>query len=345
MAGKWGLGLQGTAGAPENKGWDFFSGLLHHVEGHFQQGDSAWKMVDGQSRKVGLPPNTYLNEWFTQEALGFIRQHKQHPFFLYLAFTLPHAELVVPPDYLKPYLDANGQSRFAPEKPQPPGQHYGPQPFPKAAYAAMVSQMDDYVGQVMAALRKLGIDKNTLVIFASDNGTHVEGGRRKEDVLSTFHSSGPLRGVKRDLYEGGIRVPFIARWPAQVKPGTTSAFTGAFWDLMPTLAQLAGAKGVAAHDGVSFLPVLKGKSLTDERALYWEFYEGGFKQAVRKGPWKAIRYYKGKNAVRTELYHLGNDVGEQQDLAASQPEKLREMEALMDASRETAEHPLFQIKP
>lgn len=344
MVGKWGLGLQNTAGVPEKKGWDYFVGHLHHVEGHYQQRDSVWKMTGGVTRKMAVPAGSYLNELFTTAAVDFIGQNKQRPFFLYVAYTLPHAELVVPPKYLQRYQDKDGNSLFAPEKAHPDGQHYGPQPQPKAAYAAMITSMDDYIGRILQQLKKTGLEENTLVIFSSDNGTHVEGGRGLQDAMEFFRSSGPLKGIKRDLYEGGIRVPFIARWPGRIPTHSTSSFTGAFWDVLPTLAAVTGAK-ISASDGVSFLPILRHKGSVGSPAyLYWEFYEAGFKQAVRSGNWKAIRFYKGDRPVRTELYNLSTDIGEKENLAGRYADKVSEMEALMNAAHTPSESALFQIR-
>ncbi|KAA6430314.1 arylsulfatase [Rufibacter glacialis] len=345
MVGKWGLGLKGTTGAPEKQGWDFFTGHLHHLEGHFQQADSLWTLREGKSQRIAVAKDVYLNELFTQEALRFVDDQQKSPFFLYVSYTLPHAELRVPDRYLQPYLTAEGQSVFAPEKAHPAGQHYRAQPFPKAAYAAMVTSIDDYVGQILRKLEERGLTENTLVIFTSDNGTHVEGGRKMEDAMQVFQSSGLLRGVKRDLYEGGIRVPFLVSWKGHVKPGTTSTYLGAFWDILPTFAALAGAPTPAGIDGLSFLPDLLGKKMKKQHeVLYWEFGEGGFKQAVRKGDWKAIRFYKDGRPTRTELYRLDKDLGEKQDLAASNVQKVKEMEALMDQQHTTPQNSLFQIK-
>jgi arylsulfatase A-like enzyme len=344
MVGKWGLGLQNTTGAPEKKGWDFFVGHLHHVEGHYQQSDSVWKIINGESKKVELPKGTYLNELFTTSAIDFIEQNKKRPFFLYVSFTLPHAELVVPQKYLQQYQDNTGNSLFVPEKAHPSGQHYGPQPQPKAAYAAMVTSMDDYIGSILQQLKKNGLDKNTLVIFTSDNGTHIEGGRRMQDATEFFNSSGPLKGIKRDLYEGGIRVPFLVKWPGRVPVNSTSNFTGAFWDVLPTFAAVAGAK-VSASNGISFLPTLKSQQQNVQHDfLYWEFYERGFKQAIRKGAWKAIRFYKDAKPDRTELYDLASDIGEKVELSKTHPDKVKELEALMDAAHKPSESKLFQIK-
>jgi arylsulfatase A-like enzyme len=317
---------------------------LHHVEGHFQKPDSAWQLINGRSTKIKIPNGQYANEWFNASALEFIRQNQKKPFFLYVAYTLPHAELIMPEKYIKPYLQADGVSKFAPETAHAPGQHYGPQRYPKAGYAAMVSQMDDYIGKIMDLLKQLKLDNNTLVIFSSDNGTHIEGGRNLKYVNEFFKSSGPLKGTKRALYEGGIRVPFIAYWKGKIAPNTISSAPGAFWDLAPTLAALTGAKAPAG-DGISFLPVLLGKEKPASRPpMYWEFYENGFKQAVRKDNWKAIRFYKGANPIRTELYNLSEDIGEQHDLAANNPDKVKEMEMIMEKERVPSDNPKFQIQ-
>lgn len=343
MSGKWGLGNSNTSGAPENKGWDFFSGVINNTEGHFQHPDSAWQIKHRTSTKIKLPDGVYINEWFTSQAMDFIEQNRRQPFFLFLSFTLPHAELKIPKKYIAPYLDADGNSRFAPEKAWADGQHYGGQPYPKAAYAAMVSEVDDHVGQITALLQKLGLEKNTLVIFTSDNGTHVEGGRTKEDV-AFFQSSGPSRGVKRDMYEGGIRAPLIASWQGVIKPGSTSEYIGAFWDVMPSLAELSGAKA-PVNDGISFVPSLRSQQQTIQHAnLYWEFYEKGFKQAVRKANWKAVRYYDGDKPLPVELYDLSKDISEQNNIAAKYPAIAKEMETIMDKEHITSVSPLFQVK-
>lgn len=344
MVGKWGLGLEGTTGVPEQQGWDFFTGHLHHLEGHKQQADSLWRLANGISTKVPVPQGSYVNDIFTEDALAFIDNQKQNPFFLYVSYTLPHAELKVQDKYMQPYLAADGGSVFAPEKEQPDGNWYGPQKYPKAAYAAMVTAVDDYVGQIMQKLREEGLAENTLVIFTSDNGTHIEGGRSLADAMEAHQSSGPLRGVKRDLYEGGIRVPFIAYWEGKVKPGT-SEHIGAFWDMLPTFTQLAGSAAPESIDGISIVPDLLGKGEQPQhQALYWEFGEGGFKQAVRQGDWKAIRFYKKGQPERTELYNLSTDIGERNNLASAEPEKVKELEQLMEQLRTPAENPLFQIK-
>ncbi len=348
MMGKWGLGLPNTTGTPELRGWDYFSGFVHHVEGHFQHPDSAWKIEDRQLKKIEIPEDQFANEWFANEGISFIEKEKGNPFFLYLAFTLPHAELLAPEQFMKPYL-TEGESIFAPEQPHPTGQHYGPQPFPKAAYAAMVSQMDYYVGQVMETIKAAGLDDNTIFIFTSDNGTHQEGGRSLQDALAYFESSGPFRGIKRNLYEGGIRVPFIVRWPGNIEAGSSTDIPAANWDLLSTFTAIAGMKAPAS-DGVSLAPLLldkvSGSALKklQKRVFYWEFYEQGYKQAVRMGKWKAIRYYRATEPVRTELYNLEQDIKEQQELSSQYPAIVKMMEKTMDKERKRSVNPAFQIR-
>ncbi len=343
MVGKWGLGQLETTGVPEKKGWDFFAGLLYHVEGHYQKPDSAWQLLNGKSTKVKIPDGQYSNEWFTNQAKNFISTQKANPFFLYVAYTLPHAELVVPNSSLQQYLSIDGSSKFSPEKAQLPGQHYGPQPFPRAAYAAMVSQMDTYIGQLIAYLKDKNLYNNTIIVFSSDNGTHKEGGRTNADI-AFFNSGAGLRGAKRDLYEGGIRVPFIVSWNRKIKSGSTNSFIGAMWDVLPSLCEIAGVKMQLKTDGISFLASLVGKNQIKHDCLYWEFYEGGFKQAVLKDNWKAIRFYKGTIPVRTELYNIENDFGETNDIALKNESITKEMERLMDRERQASTNPLFQIK-
>ena len=335
MFGKWGLGLKGTTGSPEIRGWDKFLGHLHHVDAHFQKPDSLDRIKDGKLIKEATPRDSYSNELFTKYAVDFIGSHnKKDPFFLYLSFTIPHAELVVPDNFIKAHLDESGNSKYQPERSWPGG-HYGSQKYPKAAYAALVESIDAYVGNVIEALEKNGYNKNTIVIFTSDNGTHLEGGRRQADV-DFFESSGEYRGVKRDLYEGGIKEPFIVKWPGVVEPGSTSNFQGAFWDVYPTFAEIVNATINEDNiDGISLLPTLlnNGKQKKHDY-LYWEFHEFGGKQAVVRGEWKAVRLDVNRERYNgIELYNIQHDPGETINLAIKYPEKTREMTTLLDSIR------------
>jgi arylsulfatase A-like enzyme len=342
--GKWGLGPVGSEGDPNKQGFDRFYGYNCQALAHRYYPDHLWD--NGQ--KIPLVGNEnlrqakeYAPDLIQKQAINFLnaRDGKQ-PFFLFLPYILPHAELMAPDDSLLAYY----KGKF-PEKPFS-GADYGPdaktggyasQPIPHATFAAMVSRLDIYVGQVMAKLKEKGLDQNTLVIFSSDNGPHIEGGADPQ----FFNSSGGFRGVKRDLYEGGIREPFFARWPAQIKPGSTSDFIGAFWDLLPTFTELAGAKAPARIDGISFVPTLTGKGTQKPHDfLYWEFHENGGRQAVRQGIWKAVRLQAITNPDGpVELYDLAKDPAEAHNLAAQYPDKAKQLAQLMNQSHRAS--PLF----
>jgi arylsulfatase A-like enzyme len=344
LFGKWGLGDIGTTGSPDQQGWGTFAGYLHHVEGHFQMPGMLWEFSpENPTLRRGRGENQggYLNDVFANRAVEFIGHQQGKPFFVYLALTLPHAQLLAPADAMKPYLTADGQSRLGPETPYVGG-HYGGQPMPRAAYAAMVSRVDRYVGQVLNALKAKGLDKNTLVLFSSDNGTHLEGGRDRDDV-AYFNSSGGLKGVKRDLTEGGIRVPTVAWWPGTLPAGQTRNGAGAFWDLLPTFGELAGVPKPADADGISLINHWKTGAALPERPLYWEFYEGGYHRALRVGDDKLIHKQPRTGGTATvELYDLKTDPGEEKNLATQQAAKVQELEKLLNAQHRPAEHALFR---
>jgi arylsulfatase A-like enzyme len=251
------------------------------------------------------------------------------PFFLYLAYTIPHAN------------NEEGQ-RSGNGMEVPDDAPYSDQPWPPAEKnkAAMITRLDAYVGQLLDKLTELRIEDETMVFFASDNGPHEEGGVDPK----FFRSSGPLRGIKRDLYEGGIRVPLIVRWPGKIKPGTVNDQPWAFWDLLPTAAEIANAKLPEKLDGLSLLPTLLGKPQTNRHDfLYWEFHERGFQQAVRMGDWKAVRP---QASDPLELYNLSADPGEQQNAAAKHPEVVARIEEFLKTARTESEHwPLSAAKP
>lgn len=328
VVGKWGLGREDTAGRPGLQGVDHFFGILDHRHAHRQYVTHLWR----NDRRVDYDvTRDYANDLFTADALEFISATHAQPFFLYVAYTTPHAELRVPEDSLQayrgrypetPYVNAAADAYT----PVPPFARtgYRSQPTPRAAFAAMVARMDRDVGRVMATLSRVGVDTQTLVLFTSDNGAHKEGGA--DPVF--FNSTGGLRGIKRDLYEGGIRVPMIAWAPGRV-PAATSAHVWANWDLLPTLADLAGVRAPAGIDGISMRAALEGRPAPTHEFLYWEFHEGGFHQAVRMGKWKAVL----KPGTALELYDLDADIGETRDIAARHPDIVARVEAYVKNAR------------
>ncbi len=346
--GKWGLGMAGTTGAPDRKGFDRFYGYNCQRQSHRYYPTHLWD----NDKKVVLEENDltkkvhYAPELIQQQALAFIEEHKNKPFFLFIPVVLPHAELQGPEDeWYKMY---DGRFTETPHK----GNGYGPGAAiagyasvekPHATYAGMVSRMDAYVGQVIAKLTELHLIDNTIIIFTSDNGAHTEGGADP----AFFNSNGGLRGTKRDLYEGGIKTPFIVQWKGNVKAGSTSGHIGAFWDVMPTLVEITGAPAPRFTDGISFLPALKGKGRQPKHDyLYWEFHEGGGRQAVRMGKWKGIKLQVKKNPnAPIELYDLENDPAEKNNIAAQHPDIVRKIgEKINEAHVESPVFPLLTGK-
>jgi arylsulfatase A len=342
--GKWGLGPVASSGDPTKQGFDAFYGYNCQSLAHNYYPDHLWQNDTRVDFAGNKPPyySDYSADLIQQKALTFIKTQKDKPFFLFLSYTLPHAALQVPKD---DSLFAKYRKLFNEEEQPIPdemwnGKGYKPQSFPRAAYAAMVSRLDVYVGQVLQKLREYGIDKNTLVIFSSDNGPHKEGGNDP----AYFKSSGPFRGIKRDLYEGGIREPFIAWWPGKIKAGTTSDYAGAFWDLLPTFAELAKQPQPKGIDGISIVPALLGqKNAPAHPWLYWEFHEQGGKQAVRMGKWKGVRLNAAANAnVPIELYDLQTDASEKNNIADKHPDVVAEIKKIMQQQhRESPDFPLF----
>ena len=333
LFGKWGLGDPETTGVPNRQGFDRFFGYLNQGLAHNYYPDYLWS----DQRKVALKGNelgpmenvsskteTYSPDLMIREAEDFLDSHKDGPFFLYFASTLPHA------NNERGRAEGNGMEI-------PSDQPYSDKPWPQPQknHAAMITRLDGDVGRLLKKLEDLGIADETLVFFTSDNGPHKEGGADPK----FFGSSGPLQGYKRDLYEGGIRVPMIARWPGHVPSGTVSDQVWAFWDVPPTLAELAGTTMPGVIDGTSVLPVLLGKSKSVEHPpLYWEFHERGFKQAVRSGKWKGVRLAPGKPL---ELYDLSTDLGETSNVADQHPEIVERLETFLDQARtESTDFPI-----
>jgi arylsulfatase A len=333
VIGKWGLGQPGSTGQPDRQGFDYAFGVLDHRHAHRQFTDHLWR--NGERVAVDLEKE-YVNDLFTKEADTFIaRSADPRPFFVYLNYTVPHAELRVPEDSIEPFrgrfpeqpfVNAAADARPVGARADVPSLGYRSQPAPRAAFAAMVTRMDRDIGRLMDRLAELGIDRQTLVMFTSDNGPHREGGA--DPVF--FNSSGPLRGIKRDLYEGGIRVPGIARWTGTIPAGRVSDQVWAHWDVLPTLADIAGAKAPAGLDGLSMRRALRGEPQPSHPFMYWEFHERGFQQAVRMGRWKAVRLKRGS---ALELYDLEADPGEQKELAASHPDVVAKIDAYLETAR------------
>jgi arylsulfatase A-like enzyme len=335
LIGKWGLGSEGSTGAPTKKGFDYFFGYVDQTMAHNYY--PAFLLRNDERVPLrNVVPNPgpfgqgvasvkldYSADLFADEAVKFIRDHRSAPFFLYLATTLPHANNELRPDGME-----------VPDRSQYEAETW---PGPSKGLASMISRLDTQVGRLLAELKTLGLEDNTLVIFTSDNGPHAEGGNNPD----FFRSSGPLRGRKRDLYEGGIRVPFIARWPGRIAPGTSSNHICYFGDFISTVAEITGAKAPAGLDSVSFLPVLTGRPAAQKQHeyLYWEFYEGASVQAARQGQWKAVR--SPMLTGKVELYDLTADIGEKSDVAASQPEVVAKLTATMD--RAHVPSPLWTI--
>jgi arylsulfatase A-like enzyme len=336
LIGKWGLGGPGGTGDPNAQGFDLAFGFLDQRHAHRQFTDHLWR--NGQKQPTDLERD-YANDLFTKEAVAFIERDDRRPFFIYLNYTVPHAELRPPADALDafkgkfpetPFVNPQADERPGGATSQGPSLGYRSQPTPHAAFAATINRMDRDVGRLMDLLRARGLDNRTLVLFTSDNGPHQEGGGDP----AFFNSSGGLRGIKRDLYEGGIRVPMIARWTATVPSGRASDQVWAHWDLMPTLAELGAGSAPGGIDGISMTAALRGARQRSHEFLYWEFHERGFQQAIRTGQWKAVRL---KKDAPLELYDLSSDVAEQHDVAAAHPEVVQKIQGYLKAARTESE--------
>jgi arylsulfatase A len=319
--GKWGLGQIGTSGDPSHQGFDLFYGYLCQVHAHNHYPKFLWR----NDKKELLPGNdagatgeTYSQDKFTEEALKFIREHQDEPFFLYLPFVISHLAIQVPESSLAQY---RGKIEETPYK---HAGSYHEHPSPHAGYAAMVSHMDRDIGRIVDLIEALGLAEDTIFIFTSDNGPTY--GRLGGADSNFFNSSGPLRGRKGSVYEGGIRVPLIVSWPGAIPAGRVSDHVGAFWDVVPTLCEIAGAATPRDVDGISFAPMLTGKAKQREHEfLYWEFPAYGVQQAVRAGDWKIVRDGVDRNESEFELYNLGTDIAEQHDVAEENPDVVRRL--------------------
>jgi len=331
MFGKWGLGIAGNAGDPLRH-FDTFYGYACQRVAHNYYPDHLWRGRE----KVPLDGKTYAHDLIMAEAMSFIRARHDQPFFCYLPVTIPHAAMQVPAELHDKYRAQYPQFDAVIGKYD---KAITPVKNPIAAFPAMMERLDTDVGRILALLGELGIDDNTVVMFSSDNGPHNEGGHDPD----FWDSNGPLKGFKRDLYEGGIRTPFLVRWPGKIRPGTVADHVSAFWDVLPTCCELAGLADPRGLDGRSFLPTLKGAPQPEHDYLYWEFSEQGGKQAIRRGNLKAVKCGVTRNPqAALELYDLSNDPGETTNLAASRPEAVRELNALLAQARtESTAFPLF----
>lgn len=335
--GKWGLGYPGSEGDPVNQGFDQFFGYNCQRYAHRYYPEYIWDndikyYLDGNdwNNKV-----TYAPDLIHKRLLDFIRIYADTSFFLFVPTLIPHAEVLAPDDELLEMY----RGKF--EETAWQGNDYGAENFsiggycsqdePRANHAAMITRLDMQVGEIIQLLEELGISDNTFIVFTSDNGPHSEGGANP----SYFNSSGIYKGQKRDLYEGGIRVPFIAWWPGQIEAGSRSDHISAFWDMLPTYAELAGAEIPDGLDGISMVPALTGQGEQKEHDyLYWEFLERGGRQAVRIGDWKAVRLDMSDNpSAPIELYNLSSDPGEQVNIAAQHSDIVNIADSIMRNGR------------
>ncbi|QEG24315.1 arylsulfatase [Mariniblastus fucicola] len=333
--GKWGLGAPGSASEPLKMGFDRFYGYNCQRIAHCYYPAFVWDNGERQLliENAAQKNNVYAPKLIQEQALNFIRENKEEPFFLYYAAVQPHADMIAPPSYMKKH-----RGKYGPEKPHTAG-HYHRQEDPHAAFGAMINVLDDYVGEINAELNMLGLADETLIIFTSDNGPHVEGGHDPE----YFNSNGNLRGTKRDLYEGGTRVPMIACWPGKIKPDVESDHVSAFWDFLPTMAELTEQAPPVETDGISMLPTLLGQPGQGEHEyLYWEFAERKGRVAIRKGDWKGVRYNASIDPHSPlELYDLSTDPGEEINIANKHPEIVSELRNLVESARTTPDNPRF----
>lgn len=344
--GKWGLGGPGSTGAPNRQGFDHWYGYLCQRVAHNYYPTHLWRngekhILEGNEylrANKRLPEDRdpydkssyeeysgeqYSMDYMVEEALTFIRRNKNNPFFLYLPFPVPHVSIQVPEDSLAEY-----EGEF-PETPYRGERGYLPHPTPRAGYAAMITRMDREIGRIVALVKELGLDEDTMIIFTSDNGPTFNGGTDS----TFFNSAAGFRGLKQHLYEGGIRVPFITRWPGMIEPGSVNDHISAFWDFLPTFTDLIGVETPTGIDGISLLPTLLGRTgeQVEHEYLYWEH---GRKQAVRMGDWKAIRLRVDRDI---ELYNLSDDVSEANNVAASNRELVAKVADIMVNGRTESE--------
>lgn len=344
--GKWGLGPVGSEGAPGSQGFDEFYGYICQTLAHSYYPHHLWH----NETKIDLPENDstklgiYAPDLIHRQALSFIEQNKDTAFFLYYPSLIPHAELVAPEEYMERY-----RGKYLPEMSFvgiDSGERYkkggyASQPETRAAFAAMIAVLDEQIGEIVEKLNQLGIADNTIIIFTSDNGPHREGGADPD----YFNSNGPLSGYKRDLFEGGIRVPMLVKWPNTITPNTKSDHMSAFWDVLPTVCDVLKIDAPKNTDGISFLPTLVGQPQSKHDFLYWEFHEQGGKQAVRMGKWKGIRLDMSDDPdAPIMLFNLENDLQELNNIADKHPEIVQEIKEIMENEHSRSEFFSFQFE-
>ena len=320
--GKWGLGHTGTPGDPNNQGFDLFYGYKCQVHAHSHFPEFLWrndKMEKLEGNDRTLYGQQHSQDLFTREALNFINENKDTSFFLYLPFIIPHLSIQTTDPFLDMYKDSIPETDYV-------HSGYLQHPYPHAAYAGMITQMDDAIGQVVEEIKKLGLDRETIIFFTSDNGpTYDRLGGSDSDF---FDSSGPLQGRKGSLLEGGIRVPLVVQWTGKIKPGTLNELPFALWDILPTLCEVAACDLPEDTDGISFLPALLGDRDQDvHESLYWEFPSYGGQASMIKGDWKLLvtNLFENNEPVMIQLFNLGDDISESNDLSETNPEIVDEI--------------------
>lgn len=347
LVGKWGLGMNATEGSPNKQGFDYYYSILDQKQAHNYYPTHIWENEKwdtlGQAfinvhRKLDSTTATdadfnyfkgkdYAPAKMTEKALRFIDKNKDNPFFLYVPYTIPHASLQAPDEYVAKYTGLFN------EKPYYGQQGYASTRFPLSTYAAMIHFLDDQVGLILQKIKESGLDENTIILFSSDNGTTFNGGVNAK----FFNSVDGLRGLKMDVYEGGIREPMIARWPGKIKAGTVSSLVSAQYDFFATVAELTGQK-VPVNNGISFLPELLGKKAKQKKHeyLYFEYPEKGGQLAIRMGDWKGVKTDLKKNpSAPWQLFNLIEDRNETNDLASLHPEILKRFDEIVKKEHKT----------
>ena len=358
--GKWGLGAPNTDGIPTKQGFDTFYGYNCQRQAHNLYPSHLWDnetkvYLDNELVNPGsnLEENADINDSksyarFTQkqyapemihkQAIKFIKENKENPFFMYYASPLPHVPLQVPIEYTEAYREI-----FGDEKPYT-GKSYFPAQYPNATYAAMITYLDMQLGELISELKRQGIYENTIIVFTSDNGPTYTGGVDANYFDSAKPFDNNYGRTKGFVYEGGIRVPLIASWPNKIKAGSKTTHISAFYDMMPTFSDIAGIKSPEKIDGISFKNILLDKEQQKHDYLYWEFpsYQG--QQAVRMGKWKAIRKNIFKGNLTLELYNLDTDIKELNDVAKQFPKIIAKIEKIMTQEHTPAENARFKFK-